>query len=526
MSLPRPQGLLLDFGGVVFETSKRPSGITDLAEHVRQLLRRAGYECSTEQLARSLRAGQDALKHWKHAASRRNLPREMSHREVVGDFLAADLPDGPRQLLVAEASALLETVSTTISDHHVRPGIPELLAYCRAEEIPVGIVSNAHSGRAHRRLLAASGLAEHFAVQVYSDEVGLRKPHPGMIQLAAEALGLAPHQTWYVGDTQDRDVAAGRRAGVGGILVARSKHTDNPPFAVAHTADATLDDPRGVLELLRAAPHQPPATAPEGHHPTRGALFIDHGGVISTSVPTPERIAELAAEISQRLTVLPGPTPSSEDVVAAIAVAREHQKRRKDVGIRQHRNSGQPLLEITPAEFWGVVSERLGGHGAWFRAEAADLMHRYAVAKSARTLRPGIPELLTACRAAGMPVVVVSNTISGRTVRGECHRHGLTDLISAFVCSDELGRRKPDPDVFTEALTVADATPELSWFIGDKPLNDAAGARSAGIAHGVLISGGATPDDELAAALAAGDATAVITSPTELIGAISAPMAS
>ncbi len=119
-----------------------------------------------------------------------------------------------------------------------------------------------------------------------------------------------------------------------------------------------------------------------------------------------------------------------------------------------------------------------------------------------------------------MPIVVVSNTISGRNVRAECIRHGLDDMIAAYVCSDEIGVRKPTPDIFEEALTIAQADPASSWFLGDKPVNDAEGAQGVGIAHRVLIRGGSTIDAALDLALEHGSATLVVDSPSELISAI------
>src|SRR5699024_101052 len=85
----------------------------------------------------------------------------------------------------------------------------------------------------------------------YSDEVGIRKPHPGIIDLAARALGTSARRCWYVGDTLDRDVVAGRRAGVAAVLVTRSHHTDTPPFPVTERADLVVDDPRGIVPALR-----------------------------------------------------------------------------------------------------------------------------------------------------------------------------------------------------------------------------------------------------------------------------------
>ncbi|MDO5495926.1 MAG: HAD-IIIA family hydrolase [bacterium] len=530
---------------MVFETRKRPTGPDELAEHVQRLLARGGYHHSTAELRASFASGFAALKHWKHSSSRRPEPTEMSHREVVGDFLASDLPAGPRALLIAEASGLLETISTTISDHLIRPGIPELLAYCQEASIPVGIVSNAHSGRSHRRIMREAGLEPYFAVQVYSDEVGIRKPHPRMIGLAAEALGLTPDQTWYVGDTQDRDVQAGRRAGVAAVLVTRSHHTDNPPFAVVHAADATFDDPRGVLAALRAShspttqahlPYQPyPASSeppttearvPYQAHPASSvgegsALLIDHGGVISQTVTVPADLEAFAAEVAGQLNRIPGDQTTAEEILAGIAGARADHKEWKRALLAAHQSDGTAIREVTAPQFWGSVAEHLGRHHTWFRAEAEDLMQRYGRAKSRRKVRPGMRELLAACAEAGMQIVVVSNTVSGRgAVRASIEEHGLAEYITAYVCSDEVGLRKPEPGIFTEALTIAGANPEHTWFLGDKPANDAAGALAAGIAHRVLITGGSTDAAELEAALTDGTATAVVDSPLELVSLI------
>ncbi|MGO1621994.1 HAD family hydrolase [Flaviflexus sp.] len=558
----RPHGLLLDFGGVVFETQKRPTGLRDVARHVREMLLRGGYDLSEDELARELEAGRTGLKHWKHSSSRRPYPTEIDAREVVGEFLFSRLPEGPRRLLIAEATELLATISMTMSDHIVRPGIPELLEFCKANEIPLGIVSNAHAGLAHRRILAEHGLDSYFGVQVYSDEVGIRKPHPGMIAQAADALHVDVDKCWYVGDTQDRDVVAGRAAGVAGLILTRSKHTDNPPFYVRETPDAVFDDPRGLLDALINATEQmdpyssqqPPASSPQvrvesaslptgvpagassqsdpaSSHQTSGslttnvfgsraALLIDHGGVISTSTPNPEAVNEVAEDIASRIPLLPGDVVTASEVCEAIDSARAVHKKLKTAWNEAFlAGSRTDIPEQQPTEFWATVNEFLGVvNAAWFRAEAHDLTVRFARAKTSRTLRPGIPELFETCRENGMAIIVVSNTISGRTVRSECERHGLT--IDAFVCSDEIGVRKPSAPIFEEALAIASADPKNSWFLGDKPVNDAAGARRAGIANRALIRGGSTPDNVLDNALSDGTATLVVDTPQQLSSAI------
>ena len=502
--LPAPRALLLDFGGVIITTAKRDGGVDEAATYIHGLLERGRVSVPREDVARALASGLTALTHWKHASSRRREPRELSPREIVGDFLASDLPEPARQLLVAEAAELLDAIATITTDHHLRPGVLRALDAARDAGIPVGIVSNAHSGRSHRRILRALGIHDRFAVQVYSDEVGMRKPHPGMLELAATAVGVPVKECWYVGDTQDRDVVAGRRAGVGTVIITRDKHTDQPPFAVGETADAVLDSPEELADALVASLGTSPkevetgtaAAAPARER--RGALLIDHGGVISLSEPNPEEMLALGERLSALLSTADAPIEPG-DAIAGIRTARE----------RRAAGKGDVLAETSPNEFWVEHFGRdLDSRSrAVLAAEAVDLMHRYGRAKSRRVLRAGVAEVLAYCREAGIPVVVVSNTLSGRAVRDACAEHGLSDLIGAYVCSDELGLRKPHVSIVAEALAIAGADPGLSWFYGDKPHADAAGAQAAGIAHRVLVRGGAVADGPIDAALASGLAT-------------------
>ncbi|WP_309134959.1 HAD-IA family hydrolase [Cellulomonas sp.] len=537
-----PDALLLDFGGVVFETEKVRDGRRLLAADLAQRLARAGAGVDVDALHRSLDAGLVALKHWKHAQSRRLEPRELAPREIVGDFLASDLPPSPRALLVAEASDVLLAVTTTLSRHRLRPGVRDLLDLADAHGIPVGIVSNAHSGRSHRALLARHGLEGRFAVQCYSDEVGIRKPHPGIVRLAAEALGTTPDRCWYVGDTQDRDVVAGRRAGVGAVLLTRSHHTDDPPFPVADRADATFATPEGLVDALAAAlahgtppapahrapaapaPGAPgPARAADAHPTGRPALLLDHGGVVSDSRDDPDALRAFAVWLSGLLRGR-GTHPDPDAVLVLLARARSEHRDWKRAAAHRHAAGTGSLPEADPVVFWrdwfGAALD--GRQRAVLTAEAHEVMSRYGRAKSRRTLRPGVRELLERCRADGTPVVVVSNTVSGRAVRAECAAHGIADLVGAFVCSDEIGVRKPDPAPVREALVIAGADPGATWFVGDKPQNDCVAARAAGVSHRVLVRGGSTEDAVLDAALRSGLATAVVTDPGDVVALMAA----
>ncbi|OLT34943.1 haloacid dehalogenase [Actinomadura sp. CNU-125] len=252
--LHRPDALLLDFGGVLVETSSRPGWSAVLAKEVHAALARAGRrDLDAAAIETDIRAGAAADKCWKDAMSRPYAPTEMTHAGFWGDYVAADWPASARRFVVAHATPLCKRMGELRQDRRVRPGIPELLDAATALGIPCAVVSNALSGAVHRDHTAATGLADKLALEVYSDEVGVRKPNPEMIWIAARALGVDPGDTWYVGDNFDRDVVCGHRAGVGGNILMIAGGTHDVPYEVRYRPDAVVDDGHGLLELLTSA---------------------------------------------------------------------------------------------------------------------------------------------------------------------------------------------------------------------------------------------------------------------------------
>lgn len=506
----RPAALLLDFGGVVFATAKRPNGVMAAATDLHHVLTRAGHHVTPERLAASLTAGLAALAHWKHAMSRTLAPTELTHRQVWENFLLADLDVAVRATAAGDAEALLCTLNRTLNDHIVRPGIRQLLETARDLAVPVGIVSNAHSGRAHRGLLLEHDLEHLIAVQLYSDEVGIRKPNPGLIRMAAVALSTTPEQCWYVGDTQDRDVVAARRAGVGAVLLTESKHTRHPPFAVHERADAVLATPEGLDLLLSAAIHQPTSpTSPADaavtttRRPPRrpAALLLDQGGVLTSSAKQPDVADALAENISARL-VAAGHAVESDELREALGDARRAYQDRKDC-TEAKADATTIIPEVSPREFWGeLVGARFdAGVRAWLTAEASELMFAYAATKSSVRLRDGVPELLEWCRRVGLPIGIVSNTLSGRNARQRLADHGVGHLIGAHAYSDEVGRRKPDPALVWAATDALGVDPGDCWFVGDKPWRDVVAGRAAGVGTVVVVRDGSPTAERLETSL-------------------------
>ncbi|WP_196444282.1 hypothetical protein [Planomonospora sp. ID67723] len=157
--LVRPEALLLDFGGVIAEGTKRPQWVAELAAEVHESLVRAGSRGLTaEEIEVDIRAAADADRAWKDAMSRPYAPREMTHRRFWAGFVAADWPPAARALVTAHASALCKRMGQLRRTHRLRPGITGLLAAAWEHDTPPAVVSNALCGAVHRDFIAAAGL--------------------------------------------------------------------------------------------------------------------------------------------------------------------------------------------------------------------------------------------------------------------------------------------------------------------------------------------------------------------------------
>lgn len=96
---------------------------------------------------------------------------------------------------------------------------------------------------------------------------------------------------------------------------------------------------------------------------------------------------------------------------------------------------------------------------------------------------PGAREALQTLRDQGRTLVLVSNTMRtpGRTLRRLLARYDLLTCFTETVFSDEVGVRKPAPEIFHRALQAVGGEPETAVHVGDDPVLDVQGARSAGM---------------------------------------------
>lgn len=78
-------------------------------------------------------------------------------------------------------------------------------------------------------------------------------------------------------------------------------------------------------------------------------------------------------------------------------------------------------------------------------------------------------------------LAVVSNFDYSPTALAILDAAGVRDLFAAIVVSDQVGWRKPRPDIFRYALQATDAEPSRTLFVGDKAELDVAGAHQVGM---------------------------------------------
>jgi putative hydrolase of the HAD superfamily len=116
------------------------------------------------------------------------------------------------------------------------PGAAECLTRLREGGLRVGVVSNANGMVAEA--LARAGLAELVEVIVDSTVVGVAKPDPAIFSYALTPLGLAPEETWYLGDTVVFDARGAEAAGMTAwIIDHRGLHTVDYPRRVSSLAE-------------------------------------------------------------------------------------------------------------------------------------------------------------------------------------------------------------------------------------------------------------------------------------------------
>jgi putative hydrolase of the HAD superfamily len=137
-------------------------------------------------------------------------------RELVARVAAHLALEPPTPFLAAELFERFAHAEAWEVFADARAALPAL----RAAGLRLAVVSNFDARLP--RLLADAGLADLFEAVVYSEEVGVEKPHPAIFEELLERLQLQPPRVLHVGDSRRDDVEGARAVGMRALWLTRA----------------------------------------------------------------------------------------------------------------------------------------------------------------------------------------------------------------------------------------------------------------------------------------------------------------
>ncbi len=130
-------------------------------------------------------------------------------------------------------------------------GAEDVLKHFKQKNLKIGLVSNTiFPGKYHLRELKRFGLYPYLDAHFFSSDVGVRKPHPKIFQLALDKLEIDPSEAVFIGDRLKEDVGGAQDVGMKGIL----KYHQGRDYTFPITPDAQVkelkDLPEAVLHVF------------------------------------------------------------------------------------------------------------------------------------------------------------------------------------------------------------------------------------------------------------------------------------
>jgi putative hydrolase of the HAD superfamily len=213
-------------------------GLRALGHRVKPEAVEAAYDACGDRMAEAWATNQEV-----------GAPRQVA---LILESLHASLPakvgpPGLARLEQAYAGVVLEAMPA------LNTGAKVALSWAKSNALKVALISNTGRtpGTALRRVLDHFGVARYFDRLSFSDEVGVRKPHPEIFTRTLAALGVPAEAALHVGDDAVADVGGAKGVGMMAIHLRRAADAD-PPVPPDATIFTLQDVPRLVEPLLTA----------------------------------------------------------------------------------------------------------------------------------------------------------------------------------------------------------------------------------------------------------------------------------
>lgn len=140
----------------------------------------------------------------------------------------------------------------------VEDDLRQTLGRLKGLGLKLGIVSNTFVNRASlERHLKLLSIAEFFALQLYSYEFNVRKPHQELFRIAAERIGVPAENILFVGDRIDNDILPAMASGMRAALKEAYTNAGKKTPQGAHRIGRLSELPELVEKINGEPPRAP-----------------------------------------------------------------------------------------------------------------------------------------------------------------------------------------------------------------------------------------------------------------------------
>jgi HAD superfamily hydrolase (TIGR01509 family) len=149
----------------------------------------------------------------------------------------------PRDAIAEQCiDAMLATHHRYMHDATVCPAERTHVLEALKDRYPLGLLSNFDSAATALKILATHGLCRYFSAIHISDAIRYRKPRREAFLQTAEAMGVAPQEALFIGDTFALDVVGAKSVGMDAVWFDRRKtpadlDTAMPDYVIARLID-------------------------------------------------------------------------------------------------------------------------------------------------------------------------------------------------------------------------------------------------------------------------------------------------
>jgi putative hydrolase of the HAD superfamily len=447
------QAVLFDMGGTI-ETFWRSDELRLAATPgFQEILSAAGIDLhlSTADLSQIINSGMARYYKWC-AQTQDELPPQRVWREYVFNSCSMDY-----DRLDSIAEKLMLYFETHFFHREMRPEMPIVLKIIREMGLKIGLISNIISLGSVAFCLEEYGIREYFDTIVLSSEYGRCKPDPAIFHYAARLANAPTSACVYVGDRTSRDVLGSKRAGYGLSVLIHHKQTqyqdENTTIAMP---DAEIDQMTELIDILHALIEQTTKCQQDEKAKWKGktrAILFDVGDILYRRPHHRRRLKEYLGELGLDYASLP---------------------KEKFQALAQQAFLGL----ITPNEF-------REGHLRLYGINRPEDIQRGKEAliddENDIEFFPGVRDTLIELKEKGFLMGIITDAFQPVSRKlSWLELGGLGAVWDSIISSEEVGIRKPDPEIYRVALRQLGAGASEAAFVGHEA-RELDGAKSVGM---------------------------------------------